>query len=104
MVVSGEIGIYKGLRSEAPLRLAILHKGDIFGEMALFDDTQRLAGAKAHTQAICLAISQQEFANRLNTVDPVIKSIMRCMMQRVRAVTAEAARLRKQVGKVTESE
>ena len=31
MVMSGEIGIYKNMRSEAPIRLAILYKGDIFG-------------------------------------------------------------------------
>lgn len=59
MVMSGEIGIYKNLRSEAPMRLAILYKGDIFGEMALFDDSPRLAAAKAHTQAICLAVSKR---------------------------------------------
>ena len=41
MVMQGEIGIYKNLRSEAPLRLAILYKGDIFGEMALFDARRR---------------------------------------------------------------
>lgn len=98
MVMSGEIGIYKNLRSEAPMRLAILYKGDIFGEMALLDDSPRLAAAKAHTQAICLAVSKKEFAARLNKTDPIIKSIMNCMMQRVRSISDEAARLRKKAG------
>lgn len=98
MVMSGEIGIYKNLRSEAPIRLAILYKGDIFGEMALFDDSERLAAAKAHTEAICLAVSKQEFATRLDNTDPIIKSIMQCMMGRVRSISDEAARLRKKAG------
>lgn len=98
MVMTGEIGIYKNLRSEAPIRLAILYKGDIFGEMALFDDSPRVAAAKANTDAICLAISKQEFANRLDNTDPIIKSIMNCMMQRVRTISEESARLRKIAG------
>ena len=39
LLVPGEIGIYKNMRREAPIRLATLYKGDIFGEMALFNDS-----------------------------------------------------------------
>ncbi len=98
MVMQGEIGIYKNLRSEAPLRLAILYKGDIFGEMALFDDSARAASAKSDTESICLAVSKQEFDRRLNNTDPIIKSMMQCMMGRVRSISDEAERLRKKAG------
>lgn len=98
MVMSGEIGIYKNMRSEAPIRLAILYKGDIFGEMALFDDSPRAASAKTHTEAICLAVSKSEFDRRLEDTDPIIKSMMQCMMGRVRSISSEAERLRKKAG------
>ena len=98
MVMQGEIGIYKNLRSEAPLRLAILYKGDIFGEMALFDASARAASAKSDTESICLAVSKQEFARRLDNTDPIIKSMMQCMMVRVRPISCEAERLRKIAG------
>ncbi len=98
MVRSGEIGIYKNMRSEAPIRLAILYKGDIFGEMALFDDSPRAASAKAHTEAICLAVSKNEFDRRLDNTDPIIKSMMQCMMGRVRTISDDAKRMRKKLG------
>ena len=92
--MQGEIGIYKNLRSEAPSRLAILYKGDICGEIALFDASARAASAKSDTESICLAVSKQEFDRRLGNTDPIIKS----MMGRVRSISCEAERLRKIAG------
>tara|TARA_B100000676_G_scaffold107436_1_gene107447 strand:- start:1568 stop:1684 length:117 start_codon:yes stop_codon:yes gene_type:complete len=37
--MSGEIGIYKNMRCEAPIRHATVYEGEIFGEMALSDDS-----------------------------------------------------------------
>ncbi len=99
MVMQGEIGIYKNLRSEAPLHLAILYKGDIFVEMALFDASVPTASAKSDTESICLAVSKQEFDRRLDNTDPIIKSMMQCMMGRVRSISDEAERLRKKQGR-----
>ena len=39
LVMSGEIGIYKNMRCEAPIRHATVYEGEIFGEMALSDDS-----------------------------------------------------------------
>ena len=96
--MQGEIGIYKNLRGEAPLRLTILHKGDIFGEIALFGASARSASAKSDTESICLAVSKQELDRRLDNTDPIIKSMMQCMMGRVRSISCEAERMRKIAG------
>ena len=40
------------MRSEAPIQLAHLYKGDIFGEMALFDDSPVAASAEAIRLAV----------------------------------------------------
>ena len=91
-------GIYKNLRSEAPSRLAVPHKGDLFGEIALFDASARAASAKSDTKSICPAVSKQEFDRRLDNTDPIIKSMMQCMMGRVRSISCEAERMRKIAG------
>ena len=57
MVMSGEVSIYKNMRSEAPIQLARLYKGDIFGEMALFDGSPVATSA----EAIRLAVRKNEF-------------------------------------------
>ena len=78
--------------------IRVLSPGDIFGEMALFDDSPRAASAKAHTEAICLAVSKNEFDRRLDNTDPIIKSMMQCMMGRVRTISDDAKRMRKKLG------
>ena len=93
-----EIGICKNLRSEAPSRLAVPHKGDLFGEIALFDASARAASAKSDTKSICPAVSKQEFDRRLDNTDPIIKSMMQGMMGRVRSISCEAERMRKIAG------
>ena len=52
MVMSGEISIYKNMRREAPIQLARLYKGDIFGETALYDDSPLAASAEAIRLAV----------------------------------------------------
>ena len=53
-----EISIYKNLHGKALLRLAILSKGYIFLEMALFDDSLCAASPKLDAESICLAVSK----------------------------------------------
>jgi len=95
LITGGEIGIYRDLKSDVPIRLASLSKGDIFGEMALFDDSPRVAGAKAHANAMCLALSKEAFNSRLEETDPVLRSIVTYMIQRLRQISDEVTSLRK---------
>ena len=39
LVMSGEIGIYKNMRRDAPIRHATIYEGEIFGELALSADS-----------------------------------------------------------------
>ncbi len=76
-------------RGDTPQVLAVLKKGDIFGEMALFDDNPRMAAALAIEDTDVLAMSRDEFYGRLEAVDPVLKSIITYMISRVRRMTDE---------------
>ena len=46
VVESGEVEIFDGPR-DAPYRIALLGKGEIFGEMGLLDEVPRSRGARA---------------------------------------------------------
>jgi CRP-like cAMP-binding protein len=88
MVVKGAVAIQR-TRDDVPQALAVLKKGDIFGEMALLDDNPRMAAALAIEDTDVLAMSRDEFYGRLESVDPVLKSIITFMISRVRRMTDE---------------
>ena len=88
MIAKGAIEIRR-TRGESPHALATLKKGDIFGEMALFDDSQRMAAALAVEDTQLLVLTRDEFYGRLESVDPVLKSIIIYMISRVRRLTDE---------------
>ncbi len=88
MVTNGAVAIQR-TRDDATQALAVLKKGDIFGEMALFDDNPRMAAALAIEDTEVLAMSRDEFYGRLEAVDPVLKSIIIYMISRVRRMTDE---------------
>jgi len=84
LIARGQVEIRKGMKSSNPQTLAVLTKGDIFGEMALFDDSPRMAEAMAKTNVELIAIRRDEFNRRLDTIDPVIKTISVYLVSRVR--------------------
>lgn len=89
LIVRGKVEIRKGTLSSNPQTLAVLSKNDIFGEMALFDDSPRMAEAIARSRVEVVAISREEFNRRLDTIDPVIKTISVFLVHRVRHMADE---------------
>lgn len=66
IILDGEVRISKFIPGAGEEALAILHKGDFFGEMALIDNQPRSADAKAHTDVTVLPIEQSLLANILS--------------------------------------
>ncbi len=89
LISEGKVQIIKGIRSEYPTVLATLGKGDVIGEMALFDDHPHIASAKATQRTKVLAISREEFAKRVESMDKVMKGIVLMMVKRLRLVAEE---------------
>lgn len=89
LIVQGHVEIRKGMRTSNPQTLADLNHGDVFGEMALFDDRPRMAEAIARSPVKVIAIRREEFDRRLETVDPVMRSITRYLVKRVRNMADE---------------
>ncbi|MBT5375144.1 MAG: cyclic nucleotide-binding domain-containing protein, partial [Rhodospirillaceae bacterium] len=76
LISQGVVEIRQGTKGQNPQRLATLKKGDIFGEMALFDNRPRMAAAVTMEATELVAISRQEFNARMETVDPVLTKVV----------------------------
>jgi CRP-like cAMP-binding protein len=92
MIVRGEIEVRKGTNTNNPRVLAVIGKGEVFGEMALFDSRPRMAAAIAKTEVELIRIEREEFKVRLKSVDPVMRSMMLFLVQRVRNMADEFMR------------
>jgi CRP-like cAMP-binding protein len=66
VIASGEVRVTQKSETNAEEALVVLKKGDIFGEMALFEDLPRSAATIAHTSAITLEISREDFLNYIH--------------------------------------
>lgn len=64
LVVSGAIELLKQVKGEQGQRLALLDRGQIFGELSLFDELPRSASAVAFVKSTLLAFPGEAF-NRL---------------------------------------
>jgi len=89
LIIRGRVEIRKGTRSSNPQTLAMLSKNDIFGEMALFDESARMAEAITRTPVELVSINREEFNRRLETIDPVIRTISLYLVKRVRHMATE---------------
>jgi CRP-like cAMP-binding protein len=89
LIMHGQVEIRKGMKTSNPQTLAVLKKNDIFGEMALFDDSPRMAEAMSRTKVELVAINRKEFNRRLETIDPVMKTISLYLVNRVRTMANE---------------
>jgi len=61
--------------------------GEMFGEMALIDDAPRAASARALEPTTAIAVGPAAFQRKLRETDPVIRRIMRILIQRLRDQT-----------------
>lgn len=76
------------------VRLAVLDKGDFFGEMAIFDREVRSATVRTMGEVRALTIDKRTFLRRI-TEDPSIAfRIVERMSHRIRKLDAEIVRLK----------
>ena len=92
IIIRGEVEISKGYETLYPRILAVIGRSEVFGEMALFDNRPRMARAVAKRETELICISREEFRARLRTVDPVMRSMVQYLVQRVRSMADEFMR------------
>lgn len=85
LIQSGAVGIFKELDGES-VQLATLHKGQVFGEMAVIDKTKRMATAVVIEDAVVVRISQKSFDEKLARIDTFVKAIITVLLRNLRSV------------------
>ena len=83
IVHEGEVEILDSIGREMK-RLAVMEKGDFFGEMSLLDDLPRNASARALTDARLLRINGSMFVQMLRKEPEIAIRIMRKFSRRLR--------------------
>ena len=87
----GKVEVVKSIGGE-DRRLAILEKGDFFGEMALLEEKPRSATVRAMDKTTCLRVKAATFNQMLHENPEIMVRMMRTMSQRLRAAVDELDR------------
>lgn len=76
LIQKGEVEIVKDRPDGKPERLAVLGPGRLFGEMALIDDSPRMASARAHTDCVLVLINNEMLSSRIAKCDPLVRELI----------------------------
>ncbi|SDG94341.1 cyclic nucleotide-binding domain-containing protein [Roseospirillum parvum] len=87
LVESGKVAIYKQVDSRK-VHLGTLHKGSIFGEMAVVDGSPRMASAVALEASVLVRIPGRVVQDKLGRADPFIRALIDILMENLRNVHA----------------
>jgi CRP-like cAMP-binding protein len=85
LVVSGVVEILTGHRSPRPKTVAVLGKGEYFGEMGAIDDHPRSATAVARRDVECVSVGQGEFLETLLTRPQEAIDLLKVLFERLRS-------------------
>lgn len=90
VVQSGEVEVVQETDG-GEQRLAILHAGDFFGEMAVFVREVRSATVRAHGEARALKVDKKTLLRRIKE-DPLLAvNLLQTLSRRIRDVNAQLA-------------
>ncbi|MBT3360002.1 MAG: Crp/Fnr family transcriptional regulator [Rhodospirillales bacterium] len=85
IVKSGTVEIYRSVDG-GKVVLGEFVKGGMFGEMALIDNSPRMASAQAvNGEAVLMVISKKMFDKRMTKMDPFARGLIKILSKRVRS-------------------
>jgi CRP-like cAMP-binding protein len=82
IIQSGEVTISKVVDGNE-VTLAVLHKGDMFGEMALLENKPRSANAIAHSTCKLMVVNNKNFNNMVSTQPQLISRLTTTLADRL---------------------
>lgn len=86
VVQSGRVAIEKVQKDGSVVRLGTLRNGAIFGEMALVDDSTRMAAARAEEPTVLISIPKEVVRKKLEGADPGIRMVILMMIRMIRTL------------------
>lgn len=88
-VQEGRVEVIAEHAGRGAVQVAILEKGDIFGEMAIFDREVRSATVRALGEARVLTVDKKTFLRRIQEDPTLAFNLVRLMSHRIRNLTAQ---------------
>ena len=82
-VQSGEVEIFTSRDGEETI-LGTFKENDIFGEMGLIVGQPRMASARCTKNSSIIVISNGEFEQRLEKIDPFVRGLIKLMIHHIR--------------------
>ncbi len=103
IILDGKVRISKNIPGVGEEALAILDKGDFFGEMALVDNEERSADAKAHVNGTTVLTVSRSVLNEILSVDvesayQFLSILCRILTQRLREINLKIVQWRLMAG------
>lgn len=94
-VQDGRLEVVAQHHGRGETRLAVLEKGDTFGEMAIFEKEVRSATVRALGQARVLTIDKRTFLRRIQEDPSLAFNLVRMMSHRIRSLTSQVGEKRR---------
>jgi CRP-like cAMP-binding protein len=91
--LDGQVEVFQE-RKGKEVRLAVLGKGDFFGEMAIFEREVRSATVRAHGKVRVLTVDKKILLRRISEDPSLALRILERMSNRIRGMDNELVRLR----------
>ena len=86
-IETGQLEVYRGRGARRKV-LALLGPGEVIGEMAVIDQLPRTASAVARKATRLRVITQEHLQGKLDSADPMVRVLLRLVLQRYRTAVA----------------
>ncbi|MDF1747606.1 MAG: cyclic nucleotide-binding domain-containing protein [Alphaproteobacteria bacterium] len=86
---TGRVRITKTLAGGGRGTLGFVEAGGIFGEMALIDQSKRMASALAEEACVCIVITEELLTKKLNNTDPGLKMLIMMLIRMLRQAASK---------------
>jgi CRP-like cAMP-binding protein len=93
VITQGQVEILQMRRDGVSEVLAVLNRGEYFGEMGAIDDKPRSATAKAKGPVACMSVGRDEFMDMLHNRPQEAIDICKVLFKRLRIANEELARI-----------
>lgn len=87
LVESGQVELVS-VQGRRTTRHGVLGAGELIGELGLLDGAPRSATATARSDCRLLAIEREQFLERLQAGDPILRTLVDSLLQRIRGLVA----------------
>lgn len=85
LVNSGAVGIFRETGGRK-IPLATVRQGELFGEMAVIDDSPRMATAFTLEESTLTIISVESMSDKMRKADPFVRALILMLMNNLRSV------------------